>query len=238
MTESEEFWISVLDLLDDDEPLDPKLDPNEITSEDAPAWVTKLAAEVLTMVMPPIQLRIGDRPTPEKVGALIGNHLALSETVMDGSSPLSAGFQALLQSAKPLLGGFDGVAAVQEMAERRPRAQKALVRVIAKVLERPDGERYGFFRAFTRGIRPAKISSESRPLTAAEKKRLNTLAVYGVALTNWRKLDRLKTSREAYDFLVKLLSVDVVGHDPERIRRMFARVGKRFGAPGRPSKAK
>jgi hypothetical protein len=73
-------------------------------------------------------------------------------------------------------------------------------------------------------------------LTAAEKKRLNTLAVYGVALTNWRKLDILKTSRKAYDFLVKLLSVDVVGHDPERIRRMFGRLGKQFGPPGRPPK--
>lgn len=236
MTESEQFWISVLDLLDDDEPLDPKLDPNEITGEEGPAWVTKLAAEVLTILMPPIQLRIGDRPTPEKVGALIGNHLALTEIVMAGSAPVNAGFQALLQSAKPLLGGFDGVAAVHEMAERRPRAQKALVRVIAKVLERPDEERYRFFRAFTRGIRPEKVSSEPRPVTAAEKKRLNTLTVYGVALMNWRKLDILKTSKEAYDFLVKLLSVDVVGHDPERIRRMFGRLGKQFGPPGRPPK--
>jgi hypothetical protein len=59
--------------------------------------------------------------------------------------------------------------------------------------------------------------------------------VYGVTLMNWQAIDKLTSSKKAYDFLCKLLSVEMVGDDPERIRRMFGRVGKQFKRPGRPS---
>jgi hypothetical protein len=62
------------------------------------------------------------------------------------------------------------------------------------------------------------------------------LIVYTVARHNWRELDALKTSQEAFQWFEKRIPAELLGNDPERIRKMFYRVGKRFKAPGRPSK--
>lgn len=149
-----------------------------------------------------------------------------------GGSP---GFAALLKDAKRFLNGFDATLALQELPKLDVNRRRAIADAIEKILDRPADERFRFFHAFARGIRPEKLDSETRELTKSEKKGLNTLTVYGVALANWRQIDVLQTSKEAYDCLVGLLSVEVVGHDPERIRRMFSRLGKQFSRPGRPA---
>jgi hypothetical protein len=135
MNESEQFWFSIVEQLASDD-VSPALDPAGVAG-DTPGWVTKLAAEVMTMLMPRIQLRIGDKPTPEKVGALVGNHLALTETVNGVAG--EAAVVSALQFAKPMLAGFDGVLASQELVNSADEKRRAIVDVIAKILERPGG---------------------------------------------------------------------------------------------------
>jgi hypothetical protein len=229
MNESEQFWLSIVEELANGE-LPPPLDPSGVAG-DTPEWVTKSAAEVMTMLMPRIQLRVGDKATPEKVGALIGNHLALTEMLGDLGASVP-GLVSIFEFAKPILGGFDGVLGMQELSNSAGERRRVIVGAIAKILERPPEERFRFFRAFTRGLQPEDVN-DVQP-TKSDLKRAKTLAVYSAAMMNWRQLDILLTSREAYDFLVRLLSVDVVGHDAERVRRMFQRLGKKFGHPGRP----
>jgi hypothetical protein len=232
VNESETFWMSILDELDD--PTSEVLDPTEIFGE-GPAWVTKLGVELMTMLNPRLQLRVGDRATPEKVGALVGSTL----TLMEGSGAVvkRPGVEEALRLFGQLLGGFDVLGAAKLLPKRRERFRVAFVRSIGRILDRPNDERYRFFHAMARTTRPAKSSTDGA-LTSSEKRRLNTVAVYGVTLMNWQAIDKLKSSKEAYDLLCKLLPVDIVGHDPERIRRMFDRLEKRFKAPGRPLKRK
>jgi hypothetical protein len=228
VTESETFWTSILDDLDD--PTSDVLDPTEIFG-DGPAWVTKLGGELMNMLTPRLQLRLGDKATPEKVGALVGSSL----TLMDGAVAVEEvpGAEGAFNLLSQLLGGFDVLGAVRHLPKRRERFRVASRRAIARVLDRPNDERYRFFHAIARTIRPAKVSTDGAG-TSSQKRRLNTVVVYGVTLMNWQAIEKLSSSKEAYDLLCKLLPVEIVGHDPERIRRMFERLGKRFKAPGRP----
>lgn len=232
MTESETFWISVIDELDAQD-VPAGLDPSGLAG-DTPLWVTKMGAEVMNMIMPRLQLRMGDRATPEKIGALLGNHLALSDAMAEAMS--NSKLSAVLNCARSLLSGFDGAVAMKEMARQKPARRDLLGKVFSSVLERPAEERHRFFRAFTRGIQPERQAKDQRTATERDKEKLKTLVVYGVVLLNWRTFDALGTSREAYEILVKMLSVEIVGHDAERVRRMFERQGKRFRRPGRPGK--
>jgi hypothetical protein len=224
--------MSILDDLDD--PTSEVLDPTGIFGS-GPAWVTKLGGELMTMLTPRLQLRVGDRATPEKVGALVGSNL----TLMEGAAAVMEhpGVEAALKLFSQLLGGFDVLGAVKRLPQRREKFRVAFMRAIGRILDRPNDERHRFFQAIARTTRPAK-SSTNRTLTKSEKRWLNTVAVYGVTLMNWQAIDQLKSSKEAYDLLCNLLPVDIVGHDPERIRRMFDRLGKRFKAPGRPLQRK
>jgi hypothetical protein len=232
VNESETFWMSILDELDD--PTSEMLDPTGISGS-GPAWVTKLGAEVMTMLTPRLQLRVGDRATPEKVGALVGSNL----TLMEGATAVvkHPGVEAALKLFSRLLGGFDVRGAVERLPQWKERFRVAFVRAIGRILDRPNDERHRFFHAIARTTRPVKSSTEGT-LKESEKRWLNTVAVYGVTLMNWQAIDKLRSSKEAYDLLCKLLPVDIVGHDPERIRRMFDRLGKRFKAPGRPLERK
>jgi hypothetical protein len=220
--------MSILDELDD--PTSEVLDPTEVFG-DGPAWVTKLGIELMTMLTPRLQMRVGDRATPEKVGALVGSSLTLMKGATTTVERPEA--QEALKLFRDLLGGFDVLEAAKRLPQRRERFRVAFVRSIGRILERPNEEQYGFFHAIARAMRPCKRSTHGA-LTASEKRQLNTIAVYGVTLMNWRAIDKLKSSKQAYDFLCKLLSVEIVGHDPERIRRMFGRLGKQFKTPGRP----
>jgi hypothetical protein len=231
MNDSQAFWRSIADEMGDED-VPPAFDPSGI-GEETPGWVTKLGVEVMTMVMPRIQLRVGDSATPENVGAVMGNMLMMTETI-SGLSAMSARFRAHLQNSKKFLNGFDAALASQELPKLGARRRQVMTEAIEKILDRPADERFRFFRAFTRGIQPEQLNEKEASLSPSDVRMLNTLTVYGTALMNWQDLEELETSKQAYDFLVNLLSVDVVGHDPERIRRMFGRLGKKFSQPGRP----
>ena len=183
------------------------------------------------MLMPRVQLRVGDRATPEKIGALVGSNLTLVEA--STAAVRQSALEQALKLFSPLLGGFDVLRGAKLLPQRNERFRAALMQSMGRILDRPNDERYRFFRAMTRSMRPAKSSTDAAP-TANEKRRLNTIAVYGVTLMNWQTIDKMRSSKEAYDFLCYLLSVEVVGHDAERTRRMFGRLGKTFRQPGRP----
>jgi hypothetical protein len=188
------------------------------------------------MLMPRVQLHVGDRATPEKVGALVGSTLLLMETWTAGAKADPPKKEALKLS-NALMGGFDLLGAVKLLPERRERFRVAFIGAIGKIFDRPNEERFRFFHAIGRATRTDRRSTDAA-LTATKERRLNTIAVYGVTLMNWPAIDKLRSSKQAYEFLCRLLPVEIVGHDPERIRRMFSRVGKTFRQPGRPQMEK
>ena len=68
MTESESYWLSLVDdLVSITQPL---RGGTELESE--PTWVNKLTCELINMITPKMQLRAGARPAPDKVGVKIG----------------------------------------------------------------------------------------------------------------------------------------------------------------------
>jgi|SRR5882724_4122724 len=86
MTESEGYWLRFVDdLVSVTQPLRGRSE-----FEDEPAWVDKLTFELINMITPKMQLRPGIRPTPDKVGAIMGSHwVQMAEAI------------TLSQSAKP-----------------------------------------------------------------------------------------------------------------------------------------
>ena len=194
MNESETFWISILDELD--EPTSDALDPTRIFDE-GPTWVTKLGVELITMLMPRVQLRVGDRATPEKIGALVGSNLTLVEA--STAAVRQSALEQALKLFSPLLGGFDVLRGAKLLPQRNERFRAALMQSMGRILDRPNDERYRFFRAMTRSMRSAKSSTDAAP-TANEKRRLNTIAVYGVTLMNWQTIDKMRSSKEATTF--------------------------------------
>jgi hypothetical protein len=148
-----------------------------------------------------------------------------------------------LHLIQPTVRPFDPIATVERLPNQMPVVQQALANVIHRVLGRPVEEREKFFLAMGRGLKQPKsvllpeIVNGQPQITAAQLKRLRTVSVYWVTLMNWQAIDELSSSKQAYEFLRKLMPVELVGHDPERIRRMFSRSGKRFRQPGQPAKA-
>src|ERR1017187_4996239 len=76
MTESEIYWITLVeDLVAITKPL---RGGHELAS-DEPAWVDKLTFEIFNMVAPKMQLRAGNKATPDRIGVMIGSYLVQTE---------------------------------------------------------------------------------------------------------------------------------------------------------------
>jgi hypothetical protein len=243
MTEAEKFWYDIVcEMADGQEP--DIADTNQLLGE-TPDWVTKLSLEVIEMVMPRVQLRVGQAATPNNVGVTLGSHFALCHQLSERVASMTrrgeshpAAVKTIERAVQPFRPA-DVVGLIPELvAWLRPQ----IGRVTEKVLTRPLPEISTFFRAVGRGLQNPKsctllwMDDDPATLTTGQRKRLRTITVYWITLMNWQAIERLTSSKEAYDFLVKLLPVEIIGHDPERIRRMFSRLGKRFKEPGRPPK--
>ena len=241
MNESEKFWYSVICAFADGQ--QPVLeDANNILGE-TPAWVTKLTVELMAMIMPRVQLRIGQRATPERVGALVGAHMALCHEVGVRMGPNADDrdiYQQAMKLIEPAIKPFRPGEIAGEVPQLLASVRRQFDTVMPKILERPIDECSGFFAALGRGLRKPKSTLmpeivDGKPKASPlQMRRIRTMTVYWVTLMNWQAIDRLTSSKEAYDFLCKLLPIESVGHDRERIRRMFSRLGKQFKAPGRP----
>ena len=96
-----------------------------------------------------------------------------------------------------------------------------------------------FFRGLGRGLSQNERSlvpgfKDGRlQYTAKQFELMRRIVVYLLARHNWRELDQLETSQQAFEWFEKRLPEPILGNDPERIRKMFYRVGKRFRKPGR-----
>jgi len=99
-----------------------------------------------------------------------------------------------------------------------------------------------FFRGLSRGLSQnerslvPELKDGRLQYTPKQFERMRRIVVYLLARHNWRELDKLETSQEAFQWFEKRLPEQILGNDPERIRKMFYRVGKRFKKPGRPEK--
>jgi hypothetical protein len=124
-----------------------------------------------------------------------------------------------------------------------PAVRDKIVSVITRILkDRPLQESAEFFRGFSRAL-----SQDERSLvpefkdgrlqyTPKQFELTRRVTVYLLARHNWRELDKLETSQQAFHWFEKRLPEQILGNDPERIRKMFYRAGKRFKDPGRTRK--
>lgn len=241
MTESETYWLSVVDeLVTVTHPL---RGGGEL--EDEPTWVNKLTYEFFNMITPKMQLRAGIRPTADKVGVIIGSHfvqIAQAAAFRELPKPQSEAFLAAFNMGVRLgtpPGGFD----IEAVQRKIPAVRDKVVSTITRILkERPLQEAAEFFKGLSRGL-----SQNERSLvpdfrdgrvqyTPKQFEVMRRVIVYTVARHNWRELDKLETSQQAFEWFEKRLPAAILGNDPERIRKMFYRVGKRFKKPGRPQK--
>jgi hypothetical protein len=242
MTESETYWLRLVDeLVGITEPL--RGGSGDLRDE--PAWVNKLTFELFNMVTPKIQLRAGIKPTPDKIGVTMGSHLvqmAQAEAMSNLPKPTTErGLSAFRMGARLATppGGFDFEAAQQNLTVVRDKVCSTIMRILK---ERPLQEASEFFRGFSRGLKQSantlvpQIVNGIPQFTVKQLERLGTMMVYTLARHHWREIDELQTSQQAFEWFEKRLPQPFLGNDPERIRKMFYRVGKRFKSPGRPKK--
>jgi hypothetical protein len=241
MTESEAYWLGLVrDLVAITKPL-----RGGSVLENEPAWVNKLTLELLNMITPKMQLRAGVRPTPGNVGAMMGSHfvqIAQTEASFKLPKPATeaglAAFNMGVRLGTPP-GGFD----VENVRQHVPAVRDKICSTIPRILkDRPLREAAEFFRGLSRGLSQSDrslipdIKDGRLQYSPKQFELIRRVVVYTVARHNWRELDRLETSQEAFEWFEKRLPEPILGNDPERIRKMFYRVGKRFKKPGRPKK--
>jgi hypothetical protein len=224
MTESETYWLSfVKDLVGVTQPL-----RGDFKLEDEPAWVTKLTCELFNMMTPKIQFRAGMRPAADKVGAIIGSQFVQMEQAArfrelpkPQAGPLLDAFNKGMQLGMPPE-GFD----VQAFHQNMPAVRDKIVSTITRILkQRPLEEIREFFRGFSRALSQNERSlipefKDGRFHHTPEQVELaRRVNVYLFVRHNWRELDQLETSQQAFEWLEKRLPQEILGNDPERIRK-------------------
>jgi hypothetical protein len=124
-----------------------------------------------------------------------------------------------------------------------PGVEKQIAETVKKILEqRPVNEQADFFKGFSRGLRQnprslmPEIENGKPKFSPKQFETMRRVMVYLIARHHWRELDALETSQQAFEWFEKRLPTEILGNDPERIRKMFYRAGKKFKAPGRPKK--
>jgi hypothetical protein len=241
--EAESYWLKLVhDLVGITRPL---RGGHEMAT-DEPAWVDKLTCEVFNMITPKMQLRAGAKPTADKIGAMIGSHLVQIAQVKHFANipkPTEGGARLAFRMGYGLgtPPGFENGAAL--MRQNLPSVEGQIQKVVARVLsERPLHEAAEFFKGLSRGLAQnersliPEIQNGQPKYNPKQFELMRRLMVYVIARHNWRELDQLKTSQQAFEWFEKRLPAPILGNDPERIRKMFYRVGKRFKEPGRPKK--
>jgi hypothetical protein len=241
MSESESYWLGLVEKL---AASTESLRGGDGALDGEPAWVTKITCEVFNIVTPKMQLRAGIKPTPYKIGVMLASnliHTAQAAAFVEVPKPTTGtGLNALemgIKLATPP--GFDLAAASQNL----PAFKAKICSVVVQVLkERPIEEASEFFRGLSRGLKQnpkglvPKVVNGVPQFTAKQFERLGTLMIYSLARNRWRELEELGSSQIAFEWFEKRIPAQLLGNDPERIRKMFYRVGKRFKNPGRPRK--
>jgi len=163
---------------------------------------------------------------------------AFRELPKPQAGPLSVAFNMGMRLGTPPE-GFD----MQAFHQNMPAVRDKIVSTITRILkERPLEEIGESFRGFSRALSQNKRSlipefKDGRfRCTPKQFELVRRVNVYLFVRHNWRELDKLETSQQAFEWLEKRLPAEILGNDPERIRKMFYRAGKRFKDPGRARK--
>jgi hypothetical protein len=202
--------------------------------------------EIFNMVAPKMQLRAGKKPTPDSIGVVMGAYLlqvgqakVMAQLPKPTTGPARAAYDLGYDLATPP--NFQNGAEL--MQQHMAGVEQQIQSVIARVLkDRPSSEVSEFYRGLGRGLEDKSRSlmpqmEDGRPkYTAKQLELVRRLMVYALARHRWRELDQLKSSQQAFEWFEKRLPAEILGNDPERIRKMFYRVGKQFKRPGRPKK--
>jgi hypothetical protein len=243
MEESDDYWMK---LFEEFGPLTAPLSSGEESGlDDVPKWVTKVQFQLGNLLAPKLQFKAGMKMNADKLGVFVGFNLfqctqALS--AIEAPRPAAGpGLDAFMQGAK-IAGGSPEILMRDDNSKRITNLQQGAKRIVARVLEeKPLIEAVPFFKGLARGMQGSGIGLIPRfvngvpQYTPRQMQAISTVIIYSVVLREWRAIDSLQTSAEAYDYLGKRIPPEVLGFDPERIRALFKRVGKSFKAPGRPS---
>jgi hypothetical protein len=243
MNESESYWLSLVDELAEASDIVWPLTPGAM---ECPAWVDKITIELLNMATPKMQIRVGMKATPDKIGVMIGSHLVqlAQAKARPQLIPPTPEARAAMALGARLMTPPEMNHPVDVAMSRIPEMEAETRSLVARVLEeRSPIEAGEFMRGLSRGLRqnaksvtPEIVDGQPK-FSPKQFEKLKTIMIYMLARNNWRELDKLETSRQAFEWFEKRLPAAVLGNDPERIRKMFSRAGKTFKPPGRPKKA-
>src|ERR1017187_9391766 len=243
MTESEIYWITLVEEL---VAITKPLRGGHELASDEPAWVDKLTFEMFNMVAPKMQLRAGNKPTPDKIGVMIGSYLVLAEqmkALQQVPKPTTESGRAAYYVGNQLAIPPNFSNGAELMQRHWAGVEQRIQSVIARVLrERSSSEAAEFHKGLGRGLTDKsrsivpQIENGQPKYTAKQFELIRRVMVYMLARHRWREIEKLETSQQAFEWFEKLLPPQILGNDPERIRKMFYRVGKKFKTPGRPKK--
>lgn len=243
MSGSETYWRNLIDEL---VAITSPLGGGEKLDSDEPAWVDKLTFEIFNMIAPKMQLRAGKKPTADSAGVMLGSYLVQlgqAKAMAHLPKPTTESARAVYDQAYELATPPDLRNGPELMQRHLPEVERQIESIIGRVLkDRSSRDAAEFYRGFGRGLEDTSRSlmpqiENGRPkYTAKQFELVRRLIVYVLARHRWRELDQLKTSQEAFEWFEKRVPPEFLGNDPERIRKMFYRVGKRFKEPGRPKK--
>jgi hypothetical protein len=210
---------------------------------DVPKWVSKVQFQMVNLLAPKLQVRAGMKMNPARLGVFVGFNLfhCTQVVAMLGipKPPDGPRLEAFMAGAN-LAGGAE-ILSREDNAKRLQELERGVRRIVARVLdERPLAEAIPFFKGFTRGIQGSGIGLvprivEGQPqFTPRQVRTMSTVIIYSVITRDWEVIDSLETSMEAYKYLFDRIPGEFLGNDPERIRALFNRAGKKFKEPGRP----
>jgi len=238
METNDKFWLSLV------EELDVQARGEVEMPSGLPEWVEKLIMQMLNLMSPKLQLRNGDKPTPVKVGVLMAcQTVQISQARQMKALPAPPTPELRAAFAKGVsLGPDPSLVEDGKILERFDEMESKIRNVILRIqAERPLVESAEFLKGYARGLRQPsasivpKIVDGKPSYTPKQMENMRTMMIYSVTIQKWQQIDKLDTSRGAYDFLAKFIPYEFLGVDPERIRKMFYRLGKKFKDGGRPA---
>ena len=201
------------------------------------AWVTKIDAALEKMLFP-VMLAEGEKVTPRKVGALLGQTYAYYGWIIDcmrkPNSALAARFQKGVEDFLEDDYEADFAAEITTMADQGyvfalVKFQHVLKRALSLVVERPFMEAAEFFEGFT-----GAVLRRSRDASIWTDK-FSTASAYYVLRRQWEFIESFRNVSDLHIFLQHKLGRGAAG-DLDRTRSLAKRLRLRLAPRGRPSK--
>jgi hypothetical protein len=215
-------------------------DAGEVVEEpgvNLPGWVRTIDRE-LTRRLFPVRIRKGEKPTPRKIGQLLGQTYANIGWILDClRRPETALRDRFERSTKEFLeqdyeesfaanirDKFDADLVHVQCAYRH-----VLNRSLLLATARPFNEAAEFFDGFAQAVHK-RASDDS-----LWEEKYSTTAAYYVLRRDWEFVESFKNVSDLHTFLQFKLGRNAAG-DLERTRSLAKRLKLKLAPPGRPSK--